>query len=271
MVTIDERGLSLSDTQGMFLLLGAGFLAAGAALISEWAGGCGRMCLRFKNRNRPLSPIASSISSDTSRSKIVPTPKSKDKSEFADMYDRSRASSDVTEEDIKKKIDSISQDSDVYFTSDSEMDDNTHKVNRKTFKILIDEYKEPDIESISETDVIIHGQSLQVCADIAHIYVGDELTHGSGHSRESSYVDWDQEINQLFHYTKSELGSDEEQNKEDEGENEKPLKEIKDTDIEVVASVFGEKVSPVEVDERGCLVDAEVEPNRDKEEGVILK
>lgn len=265
MVTIDERGLSLSDTQGMFLLLGAGFLAAGAALVSEWAGGCGRMCRRFKNRNKPPSPTVSVVSSDTSRSKMVPTPKSKDKSEFADMYDKSRNSSEVTDEDIKKKIDNISQDSDIYLTSDSDTDDNTHKGHRKTFKILVDEYKEPDLKSISETDVIIHGETLQVSADIGQ--VGDELTHSRGHSRKSSYVDWDQEINQLFHYTKSELGSDEEQNKENEGENEKALKEI---DIEVVASVFGEKVSPVEVDEEGCLV-AEVEPNRDKEEGVNLK
>lgn len=270
MVTIDERGLSLSDTQGMFLLLGAGFLAAGAALLSEWAGGCGRMCLRFKNRNRRPSPTASSVSSDTSRSKIVPTPRSKDKSEFADMYDRSRANSDVTEEDIKKKGNSIiSQDSDVFLTSGSETRDNTHKGQRSTFQIHVDEYKEPDLKSICETDVIVHSQNLQVCADIAH--VGDELTRGSGHSRRSSFVDWDQEINQLFHYTKSELGSDEEQIKDDEGENEKPLKEIEDIDIELVASVFGEKVSPVEVDERGCLVDAEVEPNRDKEEGANLK
>lgn len=36
MTNQQERGLTLADTEGMFLLLGIGFLVAGGALISEW-------------------------------------------------------------------------------------------------------------------------------------------------------------------------------------------------------------------------------------------
>lgn len=43
----EERGLTLADTEGMFLLLGMGFLLAGCALVSEWVGGCTNKCLRF--------------------------------------------------------------------------------------------------------------------------------------------------------------------------------------------------------------------------------
>lgn len=42
-----ERGLSLADTEGMFLLLGIGFLIAGCALVSEWVGGCTNKCMQF--------------------------------------------------------------------------------------------------------------------------------------------------------------------------------------------------------------------------------
>ena len=40
--SIEEKGLTLEDTQGMFLLLGAGFLLAAVALLSEWMGGFSR-------------------------------------------------------------------------------------------------------------------------------------------------------------------------------------------------------------------------------------
>lgn len=35
-VTQSERCLTLADTEGMFLLLGIGFVVAGGVLISEW-------------------------------------------------------------------------------------------------------------------------------------------------------------------------------------------------------------------------------------------
>lgn len=43
----EERGLTLADTEGMFLLLGIGFLIAGCVLVSEWVGGCTNKCMTF--------------------------------------------------------------------------------------------------------------------------------------------------------------------------------------------------------------------------------
>lgn len=48
----EERGLTLADTEGMFLLLGIGFLIAGGALISEWVGGCTNKCIRIVKSKR---------------------------------------------------------------------------------------------------------------------------------------------------------------------------------------------------------------------------
>lgn len=48
----EERGLSVADTEGMFLLLGIGFLVATSALISEWVGGCSNKCREVLKRRR---------------------------------------------------------------------------------------------------------------------------------------------------------------------------------------------------------------------------
>lgn len=43
----EEKGLTLADMEGMFLLLGIGFVVAGGALVSEWVGGCTNKCIRI--------------------------------------------------------------------------------------------------------------------------------------------------------------------------------------------------------------------------------
>lgn len=47
MIGTEEKGLTLVDTEGMFLLLGIGYLIAGGALISEWVGGCTNKCIKL--------------------------------------------------------------------------------------------------------------------------------------------------------------------------------------------------------------------------------
>lgn len=69
-VSAEEKGLTLEDTQGMFLLLAAGFLIAATALLSEWMGGFTRRC-RFKKR-------VDVPSSANSREHLIPTPKTDD-------------------------------------------------------------------------------------------------------------------------------------------------------------------------------------------------
>nr|AXY83434.1 putative ionotropic receptor 4 [Conopomorpha sinensis] len=55
MVSAEEKGLTLEDTQGMFLLLAAGFLIAAISLISEWMGGCSKAC-RFRKKKTEDAP-----------------------------------------------------------------------------------------------------------------------------------------------------------------------------------------------------------------------
>lgn len=47
MPSTEEKGLTLADTEGMFLLLGIGFLIAAGVLVSEWVGGCTNKCIRI--------------------------------------------------------------------------------------------------------------------------------------------------------------------------------------------------------------------------------
>lgn len=51
--SIEEKGLTLEDTQGMFLLLGAGCLLAAIALLSEWMGGFSRRCRMIGKKRTP--------------------------------------------------------------------------------------------------------------------------------------------------------------------------------------------------------------------------
>lgn len=77
MLTTQEKGLTLEDTQGMFLLLAAGFLIAAAALISEWMGGCTRKCRVPKIRSSTAS----------SQNNLIGTPKSDAGSEIKVISD----------------------------------------------------------------------------------------------------------------------------------------------------------------------------------------
>lgn len=64
----DERGLTLADTEGMFLLLGIGFLIAAGVLISEWVGGCSQKCrsILVKRRDDQRRSQESSQDADAS-------------------------------------------------------------------------------------------------------------------------------------------------------------------------------------------------------------
>ncbi|KAJ6620842.1 Ionotropic receptor 21a, partial [Pseudolycoriella hygida] len=62
----EERGLTLADTEGMFLLMGIGYVAAGSVLISEIIGGCANKCRKIARRESTFS-FKSSTSHPNSR------------------------------------------------------------------------------------------------------------------------------------------------------------------------------------------------------------
>lgn len=79
LTSIEEKGLTLEDTQGMFLLLGAGFVMAVTALISEWMGDFKQRCYKLRNKltcgirpSKVLETVENEIDRDDSQ-KNFPT------------------------------------------------------------------------------------------------------------------------------------------------------------------------------------------------------
>ncbi|XP_013188628.2 ionotropic receptor 21a [Amyelois transitella] len=89
----EEKGLTLEDTQGMFLLLAAGFLMAAAALVSEWMGGITKRC----RRKKPSSAM--------SEERLISMPKPE-----KDSHMDSRSSSAESRETLDGEIINITQD-----------------------------------------------------------------------------------------------------------------------------------------------------------------
>lgn len=71
---MEEKGLTLEDTQGMFLLLGAGFLMAVTSLLSEWMGGFTQRCRAIRKRTRNETENKMTVSEEN----CITTPKSTD-------------------------------------------------------------------------------------------------------------------------------------------------------------------------------------------------
>nr|XP_015839670.1 PREDICTED: uncharacterized protein LOC660579 [Tribolium castaneum] len=90
-LTVDDRALTLDDTQGMFLLLGIGFLLGGASLLSEWMGGCLHLCKGKRNQS------ATSIQSNY-RSHEVPTPREKLDSMQFNSFENHKIEEEIVEE-----------------------------------------------------------------------------------------------------------------------------------------------------------------------------
>lgn len=73
----DERGLTLADTEGMFLLLGVGFLVSGGVLISEWVGGCSQKCRSIILKRRDDQRIAQEAEDAATELSLQQKPKRK--------------------------------------------------------------------------------------------------------------------------------------------------------------------------------------------------
>lgn len=68
--SVEDRKLTLADTEGMFLLMGIGYLIAFSVLVSEIIGGCARKCRTFIRRPSRIS-VNSGESTNRPNSSIV--------------------------------------------------------------------------------------------------------------------------------------------------------------------------------------------------------
>ncbi|KAF7263846.1 hypothetical protein GWI33_001023 [Rhynchophorus ferrugineus] len=59
LLSYEDRALTLDDTQGMFLLLGAGFLIGASVLVSEIFGGCFNICKTKRSQTTSASTLQS--------------------------------------------------------------------------------------------------------------------------------------------------------------------------------------------------------------------
>uniref|UniRef100_A0A182PFA2 Ionotropic glutamate receptor L-glutamate and glycine-binding domain-containing protein n=1 Tax=Anopheles epiroticus TaxID=199890 RepID=A0A182PFA2_9DIPT len=72
-----ERGLTLADTEGMFLLMLFGYVVALGVLISEWVGGCTNKCREvLKERAERLKAAAAEVAAAATGSDVSSIPAS---------------------------------------------------------------------------------------------------------------------------------------------------------------------------------------------------
>lgn len=71
----EDRKLTLADTEGMFLLMGIGYVIAFSVLVSEIIGGCARKCRTFIRRPSRIS-VNSSASTNRPNSSLNEQPMS---------------------------------------------------------------------------------------------------------------------------------------------------------------------------------------------------
>nr|UTN00868.1 ionotropic receptor [Semanotus bifasciatus] len=160
-LTYEDRALNLDDTQGMFLLLGAGFLIGGASLISEWFGGCFR-CFKGKKRR---TDSTSSIESNP-RSHEGQTPREKLNSiQYSQMCRRLGSIIDLEQnydiEVTRNNINCIvhasaSQESSVEVNAGTatEGEPQLDNVSEEINKIFEDVFGEENVDNIVTEDII---------------------------------------------------------------------------------------------------------------------
>lgn len=154
---VEDRALALDDTQGMFLLLGAGFICGAAALLSEWLGGCFNCC-KAKNRQR-----SDSIASNP-RSYDVPTPREKlDSIKYNSIIENHRSNA-INEESLtalgSEKVEGNYTQCTVHKNASIESDDIDFEIDRL---FNLDEYLGERTETTNqsrETEELIDNGSL---------------------------------------------------------------------------------------------------------------
>ncbi|CAH2102859.1 unnamed protein product [Euphydryas editha] len=144
--SIEEKGLTLEDTQGMFLLLGAGFLIAATALVSELMGGFSKRCRSLGRKITSTRHSKELIDTPiTSMEKMIKNNSFENRLQFDD-----RTSSFESEYTCDGQIITVTQDSIVIHN-----DSNIHSWKSRRSSLLDSDY---EIEEIFENNTHAEGQ-----------------------------------------------------------------------------------------------------------------
>ncbi|PZC85612.1 hypothetical protein B5X24_HaOG200983 [Helicoverpa armigera] len=171
----EEKGLTLEDTQGMFLLLGAGFIIAATALVSEWMGGFTRRCRFQRKVDTPISV--------NSREHLIPTPKTDIGSEIKIIGDTesrlhfdSRPSTAASRDTLEGQIINVTEDNiDVHNSFNVDRFDSRRSssldLDREVREIFEKDQKRRRIVSQDMESVDEHGPT------VSRVAFGDPIKH----------------------------------------------------------------------------------------------
>ncbi|XP_065085295.1 ionotropic receptor 21a [Ochlerotatus camptorhynchus] len=188
-----EKGLTLGDTEGMFLLMGVGYLVGVAVLISEWVGGCTNKCREIikARKDRFLSPgssvpqsNASSANQNSLRKKRRPSGK-----EYS-LMDTAESSSTNALTPHDPDIGSTGSDGSAGSNQKRSLSDSIHNVSSSTLQDL---YDGPS----RRHSTIVYVDGKMMSEEDARRYVASEKKN-KHHSSLSSVVE--HEVSRLFKY-----------------------------------------------------------------------
>ncbi|XP_055550833.1 ionotropic receptor 21a [Wyeomyia smithii] len=194
--TAGEKGLTLADTEGMFLLMGVGYLIGVGVLISEWVGGCTNKCreiiqARMDRRGSLGSSIPdsnlSSANPNSTRRRLRPPGKEYNLVENIDSVSTNPAVTPQVAEDSGSVNSLNSQPSHHKRT----LSGSVHDFSRGTLQEL---YDGPD----RRHSTIVYMDGKMMTDEEARRYAAGSKKHLKPHSSLSSVVE--HEVTRLFKY-----------------------------------------------------------------------
>ncbi|XP_053692001.1 ionotropic receptor 21a [Sabethes cyaneus] len=196
--TAGEKGLTLADTEGMFLLMGIGYLIGVAVLISEWVGGCTnkfRAIIKARKDRRGSSSSSipesspSSANPNSPRRRLRPPGKEYNLVENIDSASTNPA---VTPQKIddNASVDSVGSQPTTHHHKRT-LSGSVHGLSSSTLQEL---YDGPD----RRHSTIVYMDGKMMTDEEARHYAAGNKKHHKAHSSLSSVVE--HEVTRLFKY-----------------------------------------------------------------------
>lgn len=192
--TAGEKGLTLGDTEGMFLLMGVGYLIGLAVLISEWVGGCTNKCREIikARKDRFLSPGSTVPQSNiSSANQNSPRKRRRPSGKEYSLLDTAESASTNPLTPREAEFGSIGSDGSDGGLHKRSLSESIHNVSPSTLKEL---YDGPN----RRHSTIVYMDGKMMSEDEARIYAATNKNKQKHHSSLSSVVE--HEVTRLFKY-----------------------------------------------------------------------